>query len=166
MILRIFPKGADGKLLGKIMADLAELSIDKPLERLNVSGEKQWRSCLLVRDALWQFCRQGLSKGKTEDNSWLLNSEGNRDAIFVEGRRQILFYSYKWGRGEHFKLRKIRNTGTAANKSIIVRDRTLTSKEPWNTKGSKSTYHKLQTVTFWTLWNEYLLPKRSAKLRW
>ena len=33
-------KGADGKLLRKIMADSAELSIDKALERLNVSREK------------------------------------------------------------------------------------------------------------------------------
>ena len=41
MILRIFPKGADGKLLGKIMAHSAELSIDKALERLTVSREKQ-----------------------------------------------------------------------------------------------------------------------------
>ena len=41
MIVRIFPKGADGKLLEKIMADSAKLSIDKPLERLNVSREKQ-----------------------------------------------------------------------------------------------------------------------------
>ena len=41
MILCIFPKGADGKLLLKIMADSAELSIDKALERLDVSREKQ-----------------------------------------------------------------------------------------------------------------------------
>ena len=41
MIPCIFPKGADGKLLFKIMADSAELSIDKALERLDVSREKQ-----------------------------------------------------------------------------------------------------------------------------
>ena len=41
MILYIFPKGADGKLLGRIMADSAEISIDKALERLNVSRGKQ-----------------------------------------------------------------------------------------------------------------------------
>ena len=41
MILCIFPKGADGKLLRKIMADSAELSIDKALERLYVRREKQ-----------------------------------------------------------------------------------------------------------------------------
>ena len=41
MILRIFPKGADDKLLGKKMADSAELSIDKALERLNMNREKQ-----------------------------------------------------------------------------------------------------------------------------
>ena len=41
MILRIFPKGADDKLLGKKMADSAELSIDKALERLNRNREKQ-----------------------------------------------------------------------------------------------------------------------------
>jgi len=41
MIFRLFPKGADGKLLKKIMADSAELSIDEALEHLNVSSEKQ-----------------------------------------------------------------------------------------------------------------------------
>ena len=41
MIFCIFPKGADGKLLEKIMAHSAELSIDKALEHLNVSREKQ-----------------------------------------------------------------------------------------------------------------------------
>ena len=41
MILYIFPRGADSKLLGKIMADSAELSIDKALERLNVRRRKQ-----------------------------------------------------------------------------------------------------------------------------
>ena len=41
MILCIFPKGADGKLLRKIMTDSVELSIDKALERLYVSREKQ-----------------------------------------------------------------------------------------------------------------------------
>ena len=41
MILRIFPKGGDDKLLGKKMADSAELSIDKALERLNRNREKQ-----------------------------------------------------------------------------------------------------------------------------
>ena len=48
MILCIFPKGADGKLLLKIMADSAELSIDKVLERLDVSREKQ--KIILKRD--------------------------------------------------------------------------------------------------------------------
>ena len=41
MNLRIFPKGADDKLLGKIMVDLAELNINKALEHLNVGREKQ-----------------------------------------------------------------------------------------------------------------------------
>ena len=41
MILCIFPKGADGKLLRKIMADSAELSINKALEHLYVSREKK-----------------------------------------------------------------------------------------------------------------------------
>ena len=41
MILCIYPKGADGKLLRKIMTDSVELSIDKALERLYVSREKQ-----------------------------------------------------------------------------------------------------------------------------
>ena len=35
------PKEADGELLKKIMADSAALSIDKALERLYVSREKQ-----------------------------------------------------------------------------------------------------------------------------
>ena len=41
MILCKFPKGADGKLLRKIMADSAELSINKALEHRYVSREKQ-----------------------------------------------------------------------------------------------------------------------------
>ena len=41
MMLRIFPKGGNGKLLGKIMADWAELSIDKVPKRLNMSRERQ-----------------------------------------------------------------------------------------------------------------------------
>ena len=93
-----FSQGSDGKLLGNIMADSAELSIDKALEDLNVSKEKQkiiliggrkqlWRSFLLDV-MLWQFCPQGSARAKTEDNSWLLNSEGNRNSIFVEGRRK------------------------------------------------------------------------------
>ena len=41
MILCKFPKGADGKLLRKIMADSAELSINKALERHYVSREKK-----------------------------------------------------------------------------------------------------------------------------
>ena len=84
--------------------------------------------------------------------------------FLVEGRRQTLLYCYKWRRGQHFVLRQIAKT--AANNSIIARTRTLTRKEPWNKNGSKSTNHKLQTVTFWTLWNEHLLPKRYAKFRW
>ena len=84
--------------------------------------------------------------------------------FLVEGRRQTLLYCYKWRREQHFVLRQIAKA--AANKSIIARNRTLASKEPWNKNGSKFTNHKFQTVTFWTLWNEHLLPKRSAKLRW
>ena len=158
MILCTFPKGADGKLLRKIMADLAELSINKALERLYVSRERNrlflrlflrgsrkrlWSSCLLGV-LLWQFCPQGSAKATTDNKFWLLNSEGNRDGIFVKGRRQTLLYCYKWGQGKHVILRKIRKT--TANKSIIAWNRTLTSKEPWNK-------------------NEHLLPKRSAKLR-
>ena len=41
MMLRIFPKGGNGKLLGKIMADSAELSIDDVPKRLNMSTERQ-----------------------------------------------------------------------------------------------------------------------------
>ena len=41
MMLRIFPKGANGKLLRKIMADWAELSIDKVPKRPNMSRERQ-----------------------------------------------------------------------------------------------------------------------------
>ena len=41
MMLRIFPKGGNGKLLRKIMADWAELSIDKVPKRLNMSKERQ-----------------------------------------------------------------------------------------------------------------------------
>ena len=40
MIVLIFPKGADGRLR-KIMAESAELAIEKALERLNVSREKE-----------------------------------------------------------------------------------------------------------------------------
>ena len=174
MILCKFPKGADGKLLRKIMADLAELSINKALERLYVSRERNrlflrgsrkrlWSSCSLGV-LLWQFCPQGSAKATTDNKFWLLNSKGNRNGIFVKGRRQTLLYCYKWGQGKHVILRKIRKT--TANKSIIAWNRTLTSKEPWDKNGSKSTNHKLQTVTFWTLWNEHLLLKRSAKLRW
>ena len=152
------------------MADSAELSIDKALEDLNVSKEKQkimligsrkqlWMSFLLDV-MLWQFCPQGSAKAKTEDNSWLLNSEGNRNGIFVEGRRQTLLYCYKWGWGKQFILRKIRKT--TANKSIIAQNRTLSSKETWNKNGSKSNNHKSQKVTFWKSWNEHLVPKRSA----
>ena len=142
------------------MADSAELSIDKALEDLNVSKEKQkiiligsrkqlWRSFLLDM-TLWQFCPQGSAKAQTEDNSWLLNSEGKRNGIFVEGRRQTLLYCYKWGQGKQFILRKIRKT--TANKLIIAQIRfTLTSKETWNKNGSKSNNHKSQKVTFWSL---------------
>ena len=127
---------------------------------LRGSRKRLWRRCLLDV-MLLPFCPQGSAKAKTEDNSWLLNSEGNRGGIFVKGRGKTLLYWYKWGQGKHFVLRKIRKT--AANKSIIARNRTRTSKEPWNKNGSKSTNHKLQTVTFWTLWNERILPKRSDK---
>ena len=41
MILRIFPKGGNGRRLGKIMVDSAELSIDKALKPLNMSRERQ-----------------------------------------------------------------------------------------------------------------------------
>ena len=41
MIFLIFPKGIDGRLLRKIMAESAESTIDKALERLNVSREKE-----------------------------------------------------------------------------------------------------------------------------
>ena len=45
MIFLIFPKGADGRLLRKIMAESAASTInkalDKALERLNVSREKE-----------------------------------------------------------------------------------------------------------------------------
>ena len=49
MILRIFPKGANGKLLGKIMADSAKLSIDKALERLNVSRETREKQKTILK---------------------------------------------------------------------------------------------------------------------
>ena len=112
MILCTFPKGADGKRLRKIMADLAELSINKALEHLYVSRERNrklflrgsrkrlWSSCLLGV-LLWQFCPQGSAKATTDNKFWLLNSEGNRDGIFVKGRRQTLLYCYKWGQGKH-----------------------------------------------------------------
>ena len=35
---------------------------------------------------LWQFCPQGSAKVKTEDNSLLLNSEGNRNGISCRGK--------------------------------------------------------------------------------
>ena len=41
MILRIFPKGGNGKLLPKIMADSAELSVDKVPKHLNMNRERQ-----------------------------------------------------------------------------------------------------------------------------
>ena len=45
MIFLIFPKGVDGRLMRKIMAESAESTIDKALdkalERLNVSREKE-----------------------------------------------------------------------------------------------------------------------------
>ena len=45
MIFLIFPKGVDVRLLRKIMAESAELTIDKALdkalERINVSREKE-----------------------------------------------------------------------------------------------------------------------------
>ena len=45
MIFLIFPKGVDGRLLRKIMAESTESTIDKALdkalERLNVSREKE-----------------------------------------------------------------------------------------------------------------------------
>ena len=40
-IFCIFPKGGNGKLLRKIMADSAELSVDKVPEYLNMSRERQ-----------------------------------------------------------------------------------------------------------------------------
>ena len=49
MILRIFPKGANGKLLGKIMADSAKLSVDKVLERLNVSRETREKQKTILK---------------------------------------------------------------------------------------------------------------------
>ena len=49
MILRIFPKGANGKLLGEIMADSAKLSIDKALERLNVSRETREKQKTILK---------------------------------------------------------------------------------------------------------------------
>ena len=49
MILRIFPKGANGKLLGKIMADSAKLSIDEALERLNVSRETREKQKTILK---------------------------------------------------------------------------------------------------------------------
>ena len=48
--------------------------------------------------------------------------------------------------------------------SIIIR---MTSNEPWNTNtqnGSKSTYHKSQTMTFWIRWSKLLFPKSPAKM--
>ena len=45
MIFLIFPKGVDGRLLRKIMAESAESTIDKVLDKvlecLNVSQEKE-----------------------------------------------------------------------------------------------------------------------------
>ena len=82
-----------------------------------------WRSCLLDM-MLWQFWPQGLAKARTKDNSWLPKSEGNRNGIFVEERRQTFLYCYKWGREKHFVLRKIRKT--TANKLISAQNRTLT----------------------------------------
>ena len=124
---------------------------------LRGSRKRLWRRCLL-QVMLWQFCPQGLAKAKTEDNSWPLNSEGNREGMFVEGRRQTLLYCCKWGRGKHFVLRKIRKT--AANKSIIARNRTRRSEEPWNKKESKSTNHK---ITNRDLLNSL---KRTSNCRW
>ena len=103
---------------------------------LRGSRKRLWSSCFLGV-LLWQFCPQGSAKATTDNKFWLLNSEGNRDGIFVKGRRQTLLYCYKWGQGKHVILRKIRKT--TANKSIIAWNRMLTSKEPWNKNGSKST---------------------------
>ena len=49
--------------------------------------------------------------------------------------------------------------------SIVIR---MTSNEPWNTNtqnGSKSTYHKSKTMTFWIRWSKLLFFLR-ARLRW
>ena len=93
-----------------------------------------------TRGSLGRVCATGMcrSLGRVEFPKY-------QTAIFVEWKEL------------HIALRKVRKT--AANKSIIARNRTLTSKEfkPWNKNGSKSTNRKLQTVTFWTLWNEHLL---------
>ena len=77
MILRTFPEGADRKLLGKIIGESAELSINKAIERLNVSREKQKiilkkeretavKKLLAGRDVMAIFCPQGSAKAKTE----------------------------------------------------------------------------------------------------
>ena len=42
------------------------------------------------------------------------------------------------------------------------KQRTLKHRKSQN--GSKSTYHKSQTMTFWTLWSKLVFPKRSAKM--
>ena len=81
---------------------------------LRGSRKRLWSSCLLGV-LLWQFCPQGSAKATTDNKFWLLNSEENRDGIFVKGRRQTLLYCYKWGQGKHVILRKIRKT--TANKS-------------------------------------------------
>ena len=122
---------------------------------LRGSRKRLWRSCLPDL-MLCQFCPQGSAKAKTEDNSWLLNSEGNHDGIFVGGKRQTALLLQVRPR-KTFLIKK--DQKTAVNKAIITRNRTLTSKGPWNKNGSKSTNHRLQTVTFWTLWNEHLFYK-------
>ena len=125
------PDGPDGKLLGKILENLAELSIDNALKHLNMSRGKQkiilkgeqemaMKELLAGHDVM-AILPTGFSKSCSIAKEILM-------VFLSKGRRQTLSYCYKCGRGKHFVLRKIRKTAT--NKSIIAQNRTLTSMEP------------------------------------
>ena len=126
------------------------------------SRKRLWRSRLLDV-MLWQICPQGLAKANTEDNSWLLNSEGNLAGIFVEGKETDFALLLQVRRRKTFRIKKDQKnhskkvdncpkTGRSQARNLEIKtdwNRPFTNYKPWPLELFEMTIYCLRGPLSW-----------------
>ena len=126
------------------------------------SRKRLWRNRLLDV-MLWQICPQGLAKANTEDNSWLLNSEGNLAGIFVEGKETDFALLLQVRRRKTFRIKKDQKnhskkvdncpkTGCSQARNLEIKtdwNRPFTNYKPWPFELFEMTIYCLRGPLSW-----------------